>query len=256
MLIRKIASYFLAATIALASLSPVYAAQTAQPDATALSPNVPAVVVSDNNHVWIRAKLEYDLDDTLYGIDDNAVEFAEKENWTKKDGWFYYKTPVEPGNKIRLINGFSIPTTWQNATSQKGFKIIATVEAAQAFPGDTEWNDNSEACYQKTFDVYKAGRVSSQPNEVITEGNVRLNVVEYQLDENGKEADYQNNKLVTPGEKVSKIIEIQVLGEKGKIWQLIKLAKPTGDASNMLVWAAVGSAAVCVLAVALKKKKN
>lgn len=233
---------------------PVFAAGKTDP---AIAPAAPAVVKTDKNHVWIRAKLEYQLDSALYGIDDNAVEFADKDNWKKNGDWFYYSKPVESGDKIRLINGFSIPTEWNNNTSQKGFKIVATVEAAQAFPGDTEWNDNSEACYHTTFDVWKDGYVSNlQKDETITSGNIKLKVVEYQLDKNNKEETYQNDKLVTPGQKVSKIIEIQVEGTKGKIWQLIKLAKPTGDASNMIVWAGLLAAAGTAAVVYVARKKN
>lgn len=223
---------------------------------TAVAPAAPAVVKADKNHVWIRAKLEYKLDSVLYGIDDNAIEFADKENWKKSGDWFYYSQPVEPGDKIRLMNGFSIPTSWNNETSQKGFKIIATVEASQAFPGDTEWNSNEEACYHTTFDVWKSGYTGLQEDETITAGTIKLNVVEYQLDENGKEVPYQNNKMVTPGQEISKIIEVQVEGTKGKIWQLIKPGKPTGDASNMILWGTAAGAGVCVLAVCIYRKRK
>lgn len=79
---------------------------------------------------------------------------------------------------------------------------------------------------------------------------------EYHMDENGKEVPYQNDKMVTPGQEISKIIEVQVEGTKGKIWQLIKPGKPTGDASNMILWGTAAGVGVCILAICIYKKKK
>lgn len=213
--------------------------------------------VTDNDHVWIRANLSYRLDKELYGIDDNAVTFSSPDKWIKQGDWYYYQEPVESGDKIRFINGFSIPTSWDNSTRDKKFEIIATIEAAEALPGETTWNSNSEVAYSQTFDVWNASYTGLAATETVSQSSIKLNVSEYQLNENGKEVTYQNDKLVTPGQKVSKIIEIQVEGQKGKITNII--SRITGDSSFLLAWMLgmlVAISAIAASIAALKKQKK
>lgn len=219
----------------------------------------PTTTVVDNDHVWIRANLSYRLDSELYGIDDNAVTFSDTSKWVKQGDWYYYKEPVESGQKLRFINGFSIPTSWSNSTRDKKFEIVATVQAAEAIPGETSWNSNSEVAYSQTFDVWKAGNTSIPSNETINQSSIKLIINEYQLDKNGKEVSYENDKLVTPGQKISKIIEIEVQGKKGKQSFSNFISRVTGDDSLIpmyMLGTVVALAAILASVAALRKQKK
>lgn len=241
--VTKILCFLLAITAAFTM--PVYAQTNADIDTSKY------YVKTDSDRVWIRAKIEYILDGDTYGIDDNSVVFHDASSWEKDGEWFYYKEPVDSGSRIRLFDSFSIPTGWKNETSGDGFKIVVTAQASEVIPGDSAWNSNSDVCYSTTFDVYSTGDYGLASDEIISEGTIKLKLVEYELDKDGKEVSYQNDKTVIPGQKVSKIVEIQVEGDKGKIWKKIKdLAKQTGDSSNLILWCSgaviAGGAAVII----------
>ncbi len=65
----------------------------------------------------------------------------------------------------------------------------------------------------------------------IQQGNIRIRLEEFQ-ETGGKEQPYENNKVVVPGETVSKIVRIMVEGEKSKlspIEQILRGPVKTGD---------------------------
>lgn len=177
-----------------------------------------ATPVGDNS-AWIRAKLVYEYDDGITGLNDSIVSFADK--WGKSDGWYYYKMPVNPGDRVRFITGLKVPTSWTSELSDKRFRVIVKVEAAEVAPGDTGWNKNSEVVYSQTYDIWSKG-YEHDDDVWVEEGHLTVGVNEYQLDKNGNEVAYVNDKIVTPGQPVSKIVEFEIGGKKGANVKLVQ----------------------------------
>lgn len=171
------------------------------------------------NSAWIRAKLVYEYDDGITGLNDSIIDFADK--WGKSNGWYYYKMPVNPGDRIRFITGLRVPTSWTSELSDKRFKVIVKVEAAEVAPGDTGWNENSEVVYSKTFDIWNNG-YEHDDDVWVEEGHLTVGINEYQLDKDGNEVAYVNDKIVTPGQPISKIVEFEIGGKKGANVKLVQ----------------------------------
>ena len=81
-------------------------------------------------------------------------------------------------------------------------------------PKDSGWDANTEIHYKKTFDVWNMGYQHDE-DVWIEEGRTTIKINEYQLDKDGKEIPYKNDKLITPGQPVSKIVELEIDGTMG-----------------------------------------
>lgn len=169
-------------------------------------PMTASAAETGTNTGWLRAKLTYEFEDGITGLDDSAISFA--DGWTKSGDWFYYQSAVEPGDTVRFITGVQIPAEWTESLQNKEFAVIVTVETSEVPPG--EWTDNTEVLYQENFDLWK-----NDSDLVIKEGRLNVEICEYELDENGKEVPYQNNKVITPGQFVSKIVDFKLSGTLG-----------------------------------------
>lgn len=180
--------------------------------------SVQAAAPTGDNTGWLRAKLTYEFDDGVTGLDDSIITFA--DGWSKTDGWFYYKDPVKPGEKVRFITAVSVPASWTEDLENKAFKVVVTVEASEMPPGS--WNGNTEVLYSKTFDMWSIGYETSSDLEV-RRGSLTVDIHEYQL-EDGKEVTYVNDKIIVPGQTISKIVEFELGGSLGKnvLRELIK----------------------------------
>ena len=170
------------------------------------------------NSAWIRAKLEYKYEDGITGLSDSILDFA--PDWSSKNGWYYYKNPVEPGQKVRFITGVHVPTEWTNDLIGKKFEIVVTVEVSEAAPGDSGWDENAEATYSKSFTLWSSGYQHDE-DVWIEEGKTTVRVNEYQLDDSGHEVPYVNDKIITPGQHISKIVEFEIGGRKGANIKLV-----------------------------------
>lgn len=208
--------------------------------------------------VWIRAKLEYPSSDGVKDIGDDNIEMASSK-WTKKGEYYYYADPVRSGESIDLMKSVWIPSDWDNSYANKNFSVIVTVEASEVLPTDTGWNENSEVSYSQTFDTSVKG--AEQQNLQVTKGNITIGLKEYQVDsKTGKEEEYVNDKIITPGEKVSKIVRITVNGDKSLIQKQKKTITITniwtGDYANasILIGTAVACGGVATLLFLQKKK--
>lgn len=58
--------------------------------------------------------------------------------------------------------------------------------------------------------------VSTEAENEITTGDVAISLAEYELDESGMEREYQDGKMVLPGQRVSKIVRI--VNEAQPVW--------------------------------------
>lgn len=185
-----------------------------------------------SNEVWLRAKVSYEHDKGVEGLSDKILRFS-SDKWKKKDGWYYYKVPVESGQRIRFIDGVQLPAEWDNDYIDKRFAIIVTVEAAEVPPGEEGWEDGTRADFSKSFDLWNTG-YDHEEDVYIKEGKTQVSIHEYQLDKDGNEIPYENDKVVTPGQFVSKIVEFEVSGGNGATIQL-KPEKPvkTVTANNI-----------------------
>ena len=180
---------------------------------------VPAPVYGFNiitpNSAWLRAKITYEYDEGLDGLSDKMINFA-SEKWKKDGDWYYYSDPVESGQKVRFINGVQLPTQWTSEQSDLGFRIVITVEASEVAKGEDGWDENKEASYSETFELWNNGYEHAE-DIYVKEGDIKVTVNEYQLDDDGKEVPYENDKVITPGLHVSKIVEFAVSGQKGAL---------------------------------------
>lgn len=187
---------------------------------------LPARAAETETRIWIRAQISYESDGTLTGLSDEMVTLS--SDWTKKDGWFYYQKALESGQSVDLMKSVRIPHSWNSSDSGKTFNIVVKVEAAEAFPRDTGWSDGSPAIYSQSFEMSKQNALSK--GLTATQGNIRIRLEEFQ-ESGGKEQPYENNRIVVPGETVSKIVRITVEGEKSKLSPLEVIRGPvkTGD---------------------------
>ena len=180
---------------------------------------VPAPVYGFNiitpNSAWLRSKITYEYDEGLDGLSDKMINFA-SEKWKKDGDWYYYSDPVESGQKVRFINGVQLPTEWTSEQSDLGFRIVITVEASEVAKGEDGWDENKEASYSETFELWNNGYEHAE-DIYVKEGDIKVTVNEYQLDDDGKEVPYENDKVITPGQHVSKIVEFAVSGQKGAL---------------------------------------
>lgn len=207
---------------------------------------VPVYAAETSTNVWIRAKISYESDGGLTGLSDEMVTLA-SDKWSKKNGYYYYTSPLQSGQSVDLMKSVQIPVSWNNNDSGKTFNVVVTVEAAEAFPGDSGWNEGSAAVYSQSFDMSKQ---NAEKNGVsVQQGNIRIRLEEFQ-NVNGKEQPYENNRIVVPGETVSKIVRITVEGEKSKLLPIEEILRgpvKTGDDGRAIPLLILSAAIIIVL---------
>jgi len=215
--------------------------------------------------VWLRAKLEFKTNDGVKGLSDELIEFSEKDKWKKRDGYYYYSDKVESGKTIELMKSVQIPADWDNSLATKKFELLVTVEATECMATDTGWSSNEPASYSQTFELSESG--AKAKNYTVKKGDISITLEEFQVDANGKETKYVNDKIITPGEKVSKIVRITVKGTKGSITEIITEIKnipqtveqaiaKTGDSFITIVLLISGVAALIGAILVFKKRRN
>jgi len=177
------------------------------------------VHAADADKLWLRAKLTYEMDEGLSGITDDIVKFS-SGMWERNGEWYYYKEPVRSGDTIRFIDGVNLPADWTKEQSEKKFNIIVTVQVSEVVPGDTGWNQNSDIAFAQSFDVWKHTFKTAE-DVYVKEGNISVSIKEYELDKSGRKVQYQNDKVITPGQPVSKIVEFTIFGEQGGLVNIV-----------------------------------
>lgn len=154
---------------------------------------------------FVRAKLDFINESGLSGVAEEMVEFADRDKWVKEGNYYYYIDPLEDGETVTFIKGVNIPKEWTEGTSGKTFHIVVTAEAVENMDGKANWSDGVVRTSTSGY-TYKQRQLGYRTYET-TELNVELN--EYELTAYGKKV-YENDKLVEPGQHVSKIAEITV----------------------------------------------
>lgn len=147
----------------------------------------------------VRAKVEYKTDGQLHGLDDSMLLFNNTKWKKSEDGWYYYETRVDPGTKLRFIDGVKLPCDWNNITADKHFDITATVQASEAFDG----SGTGQVAYEFTDSIATNVQTMRKTGDV-------LDVVEYEDDGKGGLKPYENDKTVTPCQTVSKVIVFDI----------------------------------------------
>lgn len=245
---KKLTALLFAVLLLLSHSMPVMAAGTRSRVTSTTETRVP-------NKGWIRAKLDYECDEGVTGLCDDIIDFA--EGWYQTDGWFYYREPVVPGDKVRFITGITVPAEWTEDLQNKNFAVIVTVEAAEAVQKDSGYFQNDEAIYSETFDLWSTGYVRPE-NVAIREGRLTVDIHEYQLNKDGDEVPYVNDKVIVPGQPISKIVEFELKGVPGgntimdRVIEIIK----TGQETFLVLCAAGLSAAAGCGYVLYKRKKG
>ncbi len=91
-------------------------------------------ITNREESAYIRAKVEFQFEnEELNGsIGIENLTGVEETNWIYKNGYFYYKKPVNSGEVITLFQGVSIPESWDNTYANCRFHINVTAEAVQS----------------------------------------------------------------------------------------------------------------------------
>lgn len=174
------------------------------------APAEPAYAAAGQKAAWIRAKVEYEYEQGIEGLDDSILVFA-NDKWTKDDDdWYYYSDRVYSGDRVRFIKAVKFPTSWDNEIINKKFRVIVTVQACEAVRGEEGYAKNHPASYSQTYELWSMGYSGQEALDVSKTGRMTVKINEYQLDEDGDEIPYKNQKIVVPGEKVSKIVEFEL----------------------------------------------
>ncbi len=165
----------------------------------------------ETGSVYLRARLDYTASKGMTALSEDNIILASGK-WKADGDYYYYDSPVEPGQTVDFISGVRIPEEWGNTATGNQFSILVTAEAAESLPGTTGWNSNQETIYSTTFDVMKGEQ--KKLGYKVKKGTITLSIKEYEVDESGKLKTYENNKIVVPGEEVSKVVKITVNGDK------------------------------------------
>lgn len=114
-------------------------------------------ITNQANEAWIRAKLEYQMDDGMKGLSDACVTLS-SDDWIKCGEYYYYKKPVPRDTGVDFINRVEVPYQWDESNSEKGFSVIVTADAVQTanftpdFTGNDPWFGTLvETCVHTTF---------------------------------------------------------------------------------------------------------
>lgn len=195
---------------------------------------------------WIRAKITYEYDDGIRGLNDHLIRFDSRLWKRGNDGWYYYSIPVSSGDKIGFIKGITLPDEWDSDVENKEFSVIVTVEASEVKSGDAGWNKNSSVAYKKDYCLMTSSSSESTINE-IRNGGMKVTIKEYQKEEDGSIVPYENDKLVVPGQYVSKIVEFELHKT---------LIPPTGDHNMLIPYALLSMISIFIIYKKCKLKKE
>ena len=102
----------------------------------------------------------------------------------------------------------------------------------------------------------------------VKQGNISITLHEYQKNQDGSESEYKNNKIVVPGETVSKIVRVTVNGTPSvtsltqKIAEALKVPQlvQTGDSrapelAGYVIAALAAALGVCGIGIARRKEQ-
>lgn len=217
------------------------------------------------SRVYLRAKLEYQAEGGLKGLTDETLTFS-SDKWKKDGDFYYYEDPVKSGETVELIKAVRVPSDWNNDTSGKKFSLIVTIEASECLTTDSGWKQNFAPSYAQTFDFAK--KTAEVQGMTVKQGNISITLQEYQKNQDGSESEYKNNKIVVPGETVSKIVRVTVNGTPSvtsltqKIAEALKVPQlvQTGDSrapelAGYVIAALAAALGVCGIGIARRKER-
>ena len=155
---------------------------------------------------FVRARIDFINEDGLSSVSEDMLIFSNKNKWTKEGNYYYYEKPIESGEKVELISGVKMPKEWDKTAMGKTFHIVVTAEASENMDGTANWSDGYARASNSTSD-YKQRKSGYTTYETKT---LEVQIEEFEIEKNGQKVPYRNNKYITPGEEVSKIVEISV----------------------------------------------
>ena len=167
--------------------------------------------------IWLRVRPEILFSENT---DESAQEQYRKliseddisynpENWLRRGEYYYYRSRVGIGETVEFMDGFRIAEKLAKEAEGLSFRLVITAQAAEVFPGDKGYEEPGEAVFLQSPAEYAQGLNSDQS---LVRNGVSIVIREYSL-ENGRLVDYQNDRIVMPGEYVSKIVCITPEGE-------------------------------------------
>lgn len=142
---------------------------------------------------FLRAKIEYKSEDgTSRPISNDDITVA--DGWTLDGEYWYYKEPVKDGATVDFLQSVQIPREWDSAASGAKFQIIVKADAAENVNGKPAWGGLIDGVDKNTSGVI----------------GLDLTLIEYELDAAGNRIPYQNDKVVYPGDVISKIVSLGI----------------------------------------------
>lgn len=112
-------------------------------------------ITNEEQSAYIRAKVEFEFEreelNGSIGVED--LTGIDEKKWVYKNGYFYYKAPVDSKGQITLFEGVSIPEEWGNEYANCKLYIYVTAEAVQSanmepnYEAEDPWNGvKAEVC--------------------------------------------------------------------------------------------------------------
>ena len=96
-------------------------------------------VFNDAEDAYVRVFVAFKSDYSEIAMDESALDI--EDDWVYYGGYWYNKTPVKRGDKVKFMNGFSVPNTFGNEVSGKTFGLEITTEAVQSAHFTPDWDD-------------------------------------------------------------------------------------------------------------------
>lgn len=134
---------------------------------------------------------------------------------------------------------------------EQKFRIIVQVEASECMDGNQGFVENEKSNYSESFEVWSVGYEKNTGLEISSEGNMKVEIHEYELNSDGKRVPYENDKVILPGQEISKIVEFELTKKT------IASDIPTGDISILAPAAATAAAVLSIgILTGIKVKKS
>ena len=171
---------------------------------------------------YLRVRVEYGSQQEMAGLDRSCLVLS-SDLWHLDGEYYYYEKPVHIGEEIEFMKEVRIPPSWQNPAAGSAFRIRVIAEAAEVLVRRMDQTGNGRAWFEKTRE--ESLMEADRAGYLIRTGQVRTVIHELEKTPEG-EQHYQNDKMVLPGERVSKIVRISLEGSPSELFR--KPDPPTG----------------------------
>lgn len=218
-------------------------AQVMAADNTATETKTETKVYNDEG--WLRARAVYKVSDmsSKKQFTDATIELS-SDKWKKgDDGWYYYADKVKPDQSIEFMKSFTVPEGITSTDSDKKFGVEIEAQVAEAVADHPGWSKNEAGIYTETYDTISKNYTDSETKTEesngtktetkleFTKGTLTVKINEYEDYGNGVQG-YEDNQTVLPGQKISKIVKLDISGALGKATKTTTTTSPKTSTST------------------------